>query len=38
MELLWEAFLQQPYFKNGDVGCRITLRCVAVKYLIAGAG
>jgi hypothetical protein len=37
MELFWETFLQKAYFKNGEVGGRITLRCNVGKYMIAGA-
>jgi hypothetical protein len=37
MELLWETFLQQAYFKNGEVDGRITLGYIIGKYVIGGA-
>jgi len=36
-KLLWETFLQQACFKNGEVDGRIALRYIVGKYVIGGA-
>jgi hypothetical protein len=37
MELLWEKFLQNAYFKDREVDGRITLRCIIGKYVVTEA-